>query len=132
MSVNIMAASLRSPPADAVREDASPLFIQRDYSPNLHNLSNLWYRYTTVSRKENPVSVSINELAEIIVTLTPQDQEELIKKVADLNFQRGLEALSQKYRERLAQEGKLQQPAAEVLAELDRLREEIAAYDYRA
>ena len=78
------------------------------------------------------MSVSINELAEIIVTLAPQDQEELIKKVAELNFQRGFEALSQKYRERLAQEGKLQQPAAEVLAELDRLREEIAAYDYRA
>ena len=78
------------------------------------------------------MSVSINELAESIVALAPQEQEELIEKVAELNFQRGLSALSQKYRDRLAQEGKLQRPAAEILAELAKLREEIAAHDYRA
>ena len=78
------------------------------------------------------MSVSINELAESIVALAPQEQEELIEKVAALNFQRGLTALSRKYRDRLAQEGKLQQAAAEILAELAKLREEIAAHDYRA
>lgn len=78
------------------------------------------------------MSVSINELAENIVALAPQEQEELIEKVATLNFLRGLEALSRKYRERLAHEGKLHQPAPEMLAELDKLREEIAAHDYRA
>ena len=77
------------------------------------------------------MSVSINELAESIVALAPQEQEELIEKVAELNFQRGLSVLSQKYRDRLAQEGQLQRPAAEVLAELAKLREEIAAHDYR-
>jgi len=78
------------------------------------------------------MSGSINELAERIVALEPIEQEALIEKVAELNFQRGLDFLSQKYRKRLAQEGKLDQSAAEVLAELAKLREEIAAHDYRA
>jgi len=43
----------------------------------------------------------------------------------------GLEALSQKYRERLAKEGKLDQRADEVMAELKQIREEVATHDYR-
>jgi len=73
------------------------------------------------------MSVSLNELAEQIVALEPTEQEALIERVAELNFQRGLEALSQRYRKRLAQEGQLDQSATEVLAELAKLREEIAA-----
>ena len=78
------------------------------------------------------MSSRINELAEQIATLDPSDQEVLLTKVADLNFQRGLEALSQRYRERLAGQGKLDQTADEVMAELDQIRHEIAAHDYRA
>ncbi len=72
------------------------------------------------------MSVSLNELAEQIVALEPTEQEALIERVAELNFQRGLAALSQRYRKRLAQEGQLDQSATEVLAELAKLREEIA------
>jgi hypothetical protein len=78
------------------------------------------------------MSVSLNELAEQIVALEPTEQEALIEIVVELNFQRGLEALSQRYRKRLAQEGRLDQSATEVLAELAKLREEIAAHDYRS
>ena len=78
------------------------------------------------------MSVSLNELAERIVALAPAEQEALIERVAELNCQRGLESLSQRYRKRLAQEGQLDQSATEVLAELAKLREEIAAHDYRA
>ncbi len=78
------------------------------------------------------MSENIGELAERIVAQEPTEQEALIERVAELNFQRGLEALSQRYRKRLAQEGKLDQPATEVLADLAKLREEIAAHDYRA
>ncbi len=78
------------------------------------------------------MSASLNELAERIVALAPAEQEALIERVAELNFQRGLEALSQRYRKRLAQEGQLDQAATEVLAELAKLRETIAAHDYRA
>ncbi|MGE4090214.1 MAG: hypothetical protein AB7G75_05175 [Candidatus Binatia bacterium] len=77
------------------------------------------------------MSVSLNELAERIVALEPTEQEALIEKVAELNFQRGLAALSQTYRKRLTQAGKLDQSVAEVLAELAKVREEIAAHDYR-
>lgn len=77
------------------------------------------------------MSAHIDELATQIVTLDPEDQELLWEKVAELNFQRGLETLSQEYRARLAVEGKLDQKADVVMAELKRLREEIAANDYR-
>ena len=80
---------------------------------------------------ENMVS-RIDELAAAIATLDPADQEALWEKVAALNFQRGLEALAQKYRARLAAEGKLDQTADAVMAELKRIREDIAANDYQA
>jgi hypothetical protein len=76
------------------------------------------------------MSLRIDELAEQIAALDPPDQEALLKRVAELNFQRGLAALSQKYRERLAREGKLEQTADEVMAELKRIREKIAASEY--
>jgi hypothetical protein len=68
-------------------------------------------------------------LAEEIATLDPFEQETLLRKVAELNFQRGLQALSQKYRERLAAQGKLEQTADEVMAGLAHIREAIAASD---
>lgn len=74
----------------------------------------------------------VDELAEQIATLDPSDQELLLQKVAELNFHRGLRALSQKYRARLTAMGKLNQTADEIMAELKQVREEIAASDYRA
>jgi len=77
------------------------------------------------------MSLRIDELAEKIATLDPTEQEILLEKVANLNFQRGLEVLSQKYRDRLAEQGKLDHKIDEVMAELKQIREEIAANDYR-
>lgn len=76
--------------------------------------------------------LKIEELAKKIAELDPSDQESLLEKVAELNFQRGLKILSQKYRKRLAEEKKLNQRADEVLAELKRIREEVAANDYQS
>ena len=73
----------------------------------------------------------IGELAEEIAVLDSSEQEELLEKVAALNFQHGLEALSQKYRTRLAAEGKMDQNADEVMVELERIRGEIATDGYR-
>jgi len=42
-----------------------------------------------------------------------------------------LQALSQAYRARLSEEGKLEQNAEEVMAALKQTREEIAANEYR-
>lgn len=60
---------------------------------------------------------------------TPESH--LSDKIRNLHFQQELQALSQAYRERLAQEGKLEQNADEVMAELKQKREEIAAREYR-
>ena len=73
----------------------------------------------------------IEELAEQIISLDSSEQEVLLDLVAELNFQRGLKALSDKYRARLALEGKLEQKANKVLAELRQIREDIAASDYQ-
>jgi len=77
------------------------------------------------------VSSHLDELATQIATLDPADQDVLWEKVAELNFQRGLEALAQKYRARLVAEGTLDQTADTVMTELKKLREKIAADDYR-
>jgi regulator of sigma D len=73
----------------------------------------------------------IDELAEQIVSLDSSEQEMLLDLVAELNFQRGLKALSDRYQARLAREDKLEQRADEVLAELRRIREDIAASDHQ-
>jgi hypothetical protein len=49
----------------------------------------------------------------------------------EVQFQQELQALSQAYRARLSKEGKLEQPAEEVMAALKQTREEIAAHEYR-
>jgi hypothetical protein len=58
-------------------------------------------------------------------------EEHLSEKDRKLQFQQELQALSQAYRARLAKEGKLEQTAEEVMAELKKTREEIAANEYR-
>ena len=74
---------------------------------------------------------NIKELAEQIATLELSEQEELLEEVADLNYQRGLTQLSQKYRERLSAASRMDQKAEEVMAELGRIREEIATREYQ-
>lgn len=76
------------------------------------------------------MSLHIDQLAERIATLAPEQQAALFEKVAELTFQRGLESLAQQYRERLAREGQLDQDAEQVMTALERIREEVAARDY--
>jgi len=78
------------------------------------------------------MSLNINQLAEQIATLDHAEQEALFKKVVELSFQHELVTLARQYQERLAHTGKLDQRVEEVLAELDLIREEIAAHDYGA
>ena len=59
---------------------------------------------------------SIDDLAHTITELAPADQQELLEKVAKLNFQKGLADLAQKYRTRLASENCLDISAEQVLA----------------
>ena len=73
---------------------------------------------------------SIDELAREIIDLTPSQQEALLERVAQLNLQRGLRELAEKYRARLKENGRLDIPSEQVWAELHHVREKIASNDY--
>ena len=73
---------------------------------------------------------SVDDLARTITSLEPSQQQALIDKVAQLNFQKGLHELADKYRQRLLAENRLEVPSEEIWSELNRIRKEIAANDY--
>ena len=75
---------------------------------------------------------SIDDLADVITGLDPSEQQVLLDRVAQLNFQKGLHDLSEKYRARLARQNQLTSPTEQIWIELHRIREEIAEHDYRA
>ena len=73
---------------------------------------------------------SIDDLASAITSLDPSQQQVLLEKVAQLNLQKGLSELAEKYRARLRSKGRLNIASEQVWAELHRIREEIARHDY--
>jgi len=75
---------------------------------------------------------SIYDPASAITDLDPSEQQARLDEVARLNFQKGLHALSEKYRARLAHQNQLNSPPEQVWIELHRFREEIAEHDYPA
>jgi predicted alpha/beta-hydrolase family hydrolase len=75
---------------------------------------------------------SIDDLAREITALDPAEQHALIDRVAQLNFQKGLHDLAERYRSRLASEDRLNIPAEQVWSELHRIRKEIAEHDFPA
>ena len=75
---------------------------------------------------------SIDDLANVISDLESSEQQALLDKVAQLNFQKGLHDLAEKYRARLARQNQLNSPPEHVWIELHRIREEIAEHDYPA
>ena len=75
---------------------------------------------------------SIDDLANVITELEPSEQQALLDKVAQLNFQKGLHDLAEKFRARLAREGQLGAPPEHILTELHRIRQQIAQHDYPA
>jgi len=72
----------------------------------------------------------IEELAQQIADLPPAEQERLLERVAALTLQKGLRAVSEKYRERLRQEGTVDQSVEAIWEALQKIREEVAARDY--
>lgn len=75
---------------------------------------------------------SIDDLANVISDLDPSDQQALLVKIAQLNFQKGLHDLAEKYRARLARQNQLNSPPEKVWTELHQIREQIAEHDYPA
>jgi len=75
---------------------------------------------------------SIDDLANVITDLESSEQQALLDKVAQLNFQKGLHDLAEKYRARLARQNQVNSSQDQVWIELHRIREEIAEHDYPA
>ena len=78
---------------------------------------------------ENPDS-RVDEVAQEIATWEIAQQENLLRKLVDLNYRRGLKTLSEKIQKRLIAEGKLDQSVEEIFVEMARIREAVAADDY--
>ncbi|MBN1638762.1 MAG: hypothetical protein JW866_07335 [Ignavibacteriales bacterium] len=76
------------------------------------------------------VDSRVDEVAQEIASWETSRQENLLQKLVDLNYRRGLKALSKKIQKRLTAEGKMKQSIDEIFAELARTREEVAADDY--
>lgn len=76
------------------------------------------------------LDIRVDEFAQEIASWESARQETLLQKLADLNYRRGLKALSEKIQKRLIAEGKAHQSVDEIFAELARVRETVAADDY--
>jgi len=75
---------------------------------------------------------SVDDLASVIIQLDPSQQDALLERVAQLNLQKGLHDLAEKYRARLARQNRLNSPPEHVWIEPHRIREMIAEHDYPA
>ena len=73
---------------------------------------------------------SIDDLAKVITDMNPSDQQALLDKIAQLNYQKGLHDLAEKYQARLAREGKLNDSPEQIWVELHHTRKKIAEHDY--
>jgi len=76
------------------------------------------------------MTARVEKLARQIASLNEADLQALFERVEELSFRQELHALSERYRERLKQQGELDQRAEEVMRNLKRIREEIAALEY--
>jgi hypothetical protein len=72
----------------------------------------------------------VDEVAQEIANWETDQQENLLHKLVDLNYRRGLKALSEKIRKRLKAQGMLNQSIDEIFDELAQTREKVAADDY--
>lgn len=76
------------------------------------------------------LDLRVDEFAQEIASWESARQENLLQKLVDLNYRRGLKTLSAKIQNRLAAEGKFHQSVDEIFTELAQVREAVAADDY--
>lgn len=75
-------------------------------------------------------TLSIDELAEHLNRLSPQERELLFQKVRHRDFITRLEELSERYRTRLAREGTLTRSVEELLCAWAQEREDLVCRDH--
>lgn len=74
---------------------------------------------------------NVDNLADQVASLDEPEQEALLERVAELNFKRGLNALSHRYQKRLENRGELNKKSEDILADLRSIREDIASREYQ-
>jgi hypothetical protein len=67
---------------------------------------------------------------EQIASLEESDLQALLERVEELSFRRGINAVSDRYHNRLEREGKLNEGAETILLKLKQIRQEIASREY--
>jgi len=72
----------------------------------------------------------VEELARQIVSLEESDLQALWERVEELSFSHSINALSDRYRKRLEEQGELSKGAEKILLKLKQIRQEIASREY--
>ena len=76
------------------------------------------------------MTARVEELARQIASLKESDLKALLERVEELSFRHGLNALSDRYRERLKEQRELDEGTEEILLELQQIRQEIASREF--
>jgi hypothetical protein len=76
------------------------------------------------------MTARVEELAQQIASLEEPDLQALLDRVEELSFRRGINALSERYRNRLEGQEKLNEGAETILLKLKQIRQEIASREY--
>ncbi len=76
------------------------------------------------------MTARVEELARQIASLEESDLQALLERVEELSFRHGINALSDRYRKRLKEQGKLNEGAEKILMQLKQIRQEIASREY--
>jgi len=76
------------------------------------------------------MTARVEELARQIASLEESDLKALLERVEELSFRHGLNALSERYRERLKEQRELDQGTEKILLKLKQIRQEIASREY--
>ena len=76
------------------------------------------------------MTARVEELAQQIASLEEPDLQALLDRIEELSSRRGINALSDRYRNRLEGQGKLNEEAETILLKLKQIRQEIASREY--
>jgi len=72
----------------------------------------------------------VEKLAEEIASLEESDLQALLERVEELSCRHDIDALSDRYRKRLRDQGEFDKGAEKILIKLKQIRQEIASREY--
>ncbi len=76
------------------------------------------------------MTARVEELARQIASLEESDLQALLDRIEELGLRHGIDALSDRYRQRLKERDELDEAAEKVLMKLKQMRQEIASREY--